>query len=221
MPAVSRRERPAKPALTLAGIIATAVGVLRAEGLDKVTMRRLAVELDTGAASLYVYVRNTAELHAAVLDELLGEVELSADGPWRERLVAILDSYSAVLFRYPSLARSALVTWPSGPHFLAVMEALLAALDDGLIPGDRAAWAVDLLLLHVTASAVEHSTRRENPGADDEWNALTATVRGASPERFPHLAALGQELMSGPGGARRSWAFDVLINGVLHTPRPR
>ena len=41
------------------------------------TMRRLADELDTGAASLYVYVRNTAELHAAVLDELLGSVELS------------------------------------------------------------------------------------------------------------------------------------------------
>jgi len=33
-------------------------------------------ELDTGAASLYVYVRNTAELHAAMLDELLGQVDL-------------------------------------------------------------------------------------------------------------------------------------------------
>ena len=45
---------------------------MQAEGLDRVTMRRLAQELDTGAASLYVYVRNTAELHAAMLEELLG-----------------------------------------------------------------------------------------------------------------------------------------------------
>lgn len=81
----SRRERPAKPALSRAGIIATAVALMRAEGLEKVTMRRLAQELDTGPASLYVYVRNTAELHAAVLDELLGSVDLGAaggDGDW-------------------------------------------------------------------------------------------------------------------------------------------
>src|SRR5580693_6527230 len=104
-PAGSRRERPAKPALTRAGIVAAALAVMRAEGLDRVTMRRLAQELDTGAASLYVYVSNTAELHAAVLDELLGELDLSpatvgseADGDWRDRLVQILDSYTVLLF---------------------------------------------------------------------------------------------------------------------------
>ena len=70
----SRRERPAKPALTRAGIVAAAVEVMRSEGLERVTMRRLAQELDTGPASLYVYVANTAELHAAVLDELLGDL---------------------------------------------------------------------------------------------------------------------------------------------------
>src|SRR6267154_655953 len=68
-PVVSRRERPAKPALTREGIVAAAVGVMQAEGLDRVTMRRLAQELDTGPASLYVYVRNTAELHAAMLEQ--------------------------------------------------------------------------------------------------------------------------------------------------------
>jgi len=216
----SRRERPAKPALTRAGIIATAVEVLRAEGLARVTMRRLAQELDTGAASLYVYVRNTAELHAAVLDELLGEVDLAPAGDWRARLVGILESYSNVLFEHPSLARSALVSWPSGPHFLAVLEALLAALDDGLVPADRAAWAVDLLLLHATATAAEHAGRGESLDADEEWDRLETAVQRVSPEKFPHLAALGLELMSGPGGGRRAWAFDVLINGVLHTPRP-
>jgi AcrR family transcriptional regulator len=54
---ISRRERPAKPALTREGIVATALEVMRAEGLDRVTMRRLATELDTGAASLYVCSR--------------------------------------------------------------------------------------------------------------------------------------------------------------------
>src|SRR5215469_12924657 len=87
-PIVSRRERPAKPALTREGIVTAAVGVMQAEGLDKVTMRRLAQELDTGAASLYVYVRNTAELHAAMLEQLLGQIDLSL----AEAILALLSA---------------------------------------------------------------------------------------------------------------------------------
>ena len=45
---VSRRERPAKAALTRAGIVAAAVEILQAEGLERVTMRRLAEKPDTG-----------------------------------------------------------------------------------------------------------------------------------------------------------------------------
>ena len=48
-----------------------ALRIMREEGLERVTMRRLAAELDTGPASLYVYLRNVAELHGAILDELL------------------------------------------------------------------------------------------------------------------------------------------------------
>lgn len=142
---------------------------MHAEGLTRVTMRRLAQELDTGPASLYVYVRNTAELHAAVLDDLLGGVDLgpaSADGDWRERLVEVLTSYTAVLFEHPGLARSALVARPSGERYLDLAEALLSLLDEGGVPGDRAAWAIDLLLQFATATAAEHSAgRRTRPTA--------------------------------------------------------
>lgn len=101
----SRRNRPAKPALTREGIVSTAVEILRSEGLQKLTMRRLALELDTGPASLYVYVQNTAELHAAVLDELLGVVDLAenSSGTWQARLERVLTSYTAILFDHPAL----------------------------------------------------------------------------------------------------------------------
>lgn len=110
---------------------------MRAEGLRRVTMRRLAQELDTGPASLYVYVRNTAELHAAVLDDLLGAVDLSpvrADGDWRDRLVRVLTSYTAVLFEHPGLARSALVARPSGERYLDLVEALLSCSTRAVSP---------------------------------------------------------------------------------------
>ncbi|MFI5614936.1 TetR/AcrR family transcriptional regulator [Amycolatopsis sp. NPDC051903] len=213
----SRRERPAKPALTRAGIIDAAVAVLRAEGLAKLTMRRLAQELDTGAASLYVYVRNTAALHAAVLDELLGEVDLDTKNTgWAERLEAVLTSYAAVLFRYPGLAQSALVARPSGENYLRLVDTLLGLLAEGDVPRDQAAWGVDLLLQHATATAAEHADERP----DEEWQAVFTAVRDASPDTHPHLAAARAELVSGAPEERLSWAFRALIAGIVHTPNP-
>ncbi|MCX4647738.1 TetR/AcrR family transcriptional regulator [Streptomyces sp. NBC_01446] len=219
----SRRERPAKPALTRDGIVATAVAIMRDEGLKRVTMRRLAQELDTGPASLYVYVRNTAELHAAILDELLGAVDLSpatTPGDWQDRLVRILSSYTAVLFEHPSLARSALVAMPSGEHYLDLLEALLALLSEGGIPDAQAAWGVDALLQYATSTAAEQSTRDRDEDTQGDWDALNTVLRDVSATTHPRLAALGDDLLSGPGEARLGWGLRVLINGMPHTPRP-
>ncbi len=70
----SRRQRPAKPALTRQGIVDAAVSIMQAEGLAKVTMRSVAAALDTGPASLYVYVRDVEDLHAQILDAQLAPV---------------------------------------------------------------------------------------------------------------------------------------------------
>ena len=187
----------------------------------------MAQELDTGAASLYVYVRNTDELHAAVLEELLGAVDLSpvtADGDWRDRLERVLTSYAAVLFEYPGLAQSAMVARPSGERYLNLIEALLALLDEGEVPEGQAAWGIDILLQFATASAAEHSApdprTRKDVAPDEEWAALANAVRNVSAETHPHLAAHGAGLLSGPGEARLAWGFRVLINGVLSTPIP-
>ena len=220
---ISRRERPAKPALTRPGIVEAALRVVRAEGLERVTMRRLAQELDTGPASLYVYVRNTAELHALILDELLSDVDLApvtATGDWRERLVGVLWSYTVILIGHSGLAQSALVTRPSGPGYLHLVEGVLALLDEGGVAPGRAAWAVDLLLHFATSTATEQGVRSRAIDAEDEEDRAEAALASLSPETFPHIAALSAHLFSGEGPERLTWGFQVLINGVLETPRP-
>ena len=221
-PVVSRRERPAKPALTREGIVSTAVNVMQAEGLDRVTMRRLAQELDTGPASLYVYLANTAELHAAMLEQLLGQVDLSpvtAPGDWRDRLMQILSSYTSILFEQPGLAQSVLVTRPSGPAYLSLVEAILALLSVGAVPPARAAWAVDILLHFATSTAAEQGTRHRAAGTEEEEDAVAAALREAPADSFPQIAALGAELMSGEGPDRLIWGFSVLISGITQIPR--
>jgi len=184
------------------------------------SLRKVASALDTGAASLYVYVANLDELHALVLDRVLGEVVTPPehDGDWRYRLKATLRSYSEALFRRPGLAQVALSTIPSGPNTLELTESLLDLLEQGGVEAGRAAWAVDLLLLHTSAFAAERDNRR----GDDEVATLhraQEALGSVSAEEHPHIHALGPELFSGHQ-SRYDWGLDVLINGVLNTPRP-
>jgi AcrR family transcriptional regulator len=215
----SRRERPAKPALTREGIIDAALLLMEQEGLQRVTMRRLAQALDTGPASLYVYVANTAELHAAILDRLLGRVDLTADpgADWRERLDGVLASYEHVLFAHPALAQSALTARAAGENYLALLESLLALLEAGGVPDRQAAWGVDLLLQRSTASAAEHSARREDTNAQRDWIQLRQALGTASPDTLPHVRAQADNLVSGTPAERRRWSIDTLLNGILAT----
>ncbi len=218
----SRRERPAKAALTRQGIVDVALTILKDEGLDKVTMRRIAAALDTGAASLYVYVRDTEDLHAQILDALLGSVSEAepTEGTWRQRLKQLLTRYMLVLFKYPDIARMAMSTQPSGPHYLSLVDALLALLREGSVADREAAWAVDLLLLFATATAVEHGTPRPARQTAGEESALALEIATSDATLYPQIARLSNELLSGTGADRFEWAVDVLLAGVSSIPTP-
>ena len=220
-PTRRRRERPTQPPLTRQSVIDAALAILRHEGLNKVTMRRIAATLDTGAASLYVYVRDTEDLHAQLLDALLGTVPIapSVGGTWRERLKALLTRYALVLFAYPTIARMTMTTHPSGPNYLALLDAILALLREGGVADRAAAWAVDALLLFATAIAAERGARKQPHGAD-EFSALAAAIRIADAGVYPQIARLGDELLSGEGPDRFQWGLDVFLSGVLTTRRP-
>lgn len=221
----SRRERPAKPALSREWIISQTIEIVRTEGLEKATMRRVAQALDTGPASLYVYVANTAELRAAVLDELLGSLLADADGPWMTRLQTVLHAYGEVLLAYPGLARSALTLRPTGPNTIALFDRVLGLLLEGGIPADRASWGADILIQHITASAAEHGM--PSPGDVDspvdreaEFGALAHAVRSANPDATPHVAAHADAILGGTPGARQAWAVSALVAGIAATPIP-
>lgn len=66
----------AKPALTRQAIVDSAMRIIDTEGLDAVSMRRIAQDLGTGAASLYAHVADKEELLDLVVDQIMGEMTL-------------------------------------------------------------------------------------------------------------------------------------------------
>jgi AcrR family transcriptional regulator len=219
MSPVSRRARPAKAPLSREVIVETGLRILDRDGLDALTMRRVAQELDTGAASLYVYVRNRDDLMTAMLDHVLGTVTPPADGDWRSRLTALIESASAAMARHEGLALVALGGIPSSPNALLLMDRMIAMLREGGLDDVTTAWGVDLLYLHITASAAEQSAY--NTMRADEGEYVTEIMKryAALPaDRYPMITAMREQLFLGGGDERFLWSLQVLVNGILNTP---
>jgi AcrR family transcriptional regulator len=218
----STRDRPAKAPLSEDVILDTALRILREEGLDAVTMRRLATELDTGPASLYVYISGRQELRNAMLDRVSGLLELEEPDParWREQIHRLANSVLKVMEAHPGIAEVAVANPPAGERSLRFAENLLALLRVGGVTDRDAAWACDILPLITTASAVETVVyQRRSADPEEEWEDVAARLGRAfdalPPEQFPNLTALRAELTSGDGDARFDFAIDVFLDGLV------
>ena len=79
-----------KPRFTREDIAATAVRIADAEGLDAISMRRLATELDAGTMTLYYYVQTKDELLTLMIDAIMGEaIHPLPTGTWRKAVTHI------------------------------------------------------------------------------------------------------------------------------------
>lgn len=221
----SRRDRPAKPALSREAIVAAALEIVRSEGIDALTMRRLAQALDTGPASLYVYVANRDELWDLVFDAAIGTIEVEPTQParWREQLRALVMRMVDTLSReYPGMARVAMARIPVGDNALRVTESMLSLLKAGDVSDQAAAYAADLISTYATAIAYEQTIRTagdDDPERDAREIARVEERFGAlSAERYPTMAALAPQMTSGDGLERFALGLDVIVNGLLATP---
>ena len=215
----SRRGGPVKQPLSRDIIVRATLDLLTQEGLDQVSLRKVAASLDTGPASLYAYVEDLQELYALVLDRALGDVETVGNPrrDWRQRLDALLHSYYQVLSRSLGLAQLALTMVAIGPNALRIVEVLLGLLEEAGIDKTTSAWAVDLISLYVTAIAAEHSHHRKL--SSQSFGSLSRALDAVSAADYPRVHAVREDFVTGGGPDRFTWAVDALIAGILETPR--
>ena len=111
-----------------AEITAAAVTIADREGLDAVSMRRVATELGTGAASLYRYVDNREDLLDLMIDATGAEYAFAAPtGDWLADLLDIGDQARAIMRRHPWLPSLLITRSVLGPNGLVLLEHVLKA----------------------------------------------------------------------------------------------
>lgn len=211
----STRDRPAKAPLSEEAVVDAALEILKSEGLDAVTMRRVAAALDTGAASLYVYVPNREGLLRAMQDRIFATVELEAPDParWRTQLHSLLARMHRALVAHPGIAATAMAEPPGTEAALQLVENLLGILLAGGLDAQDAAWAADIFALLVNYAAIEVGMRRTD--GREQADALYKTFTALPPERFPLITAHAAQLVAGDGEERFRVAIDVVTDGLL------
>jgi AcrR family transcriptional regulator len=119
-----------RPSLSTQRIAATAVGIADADGLDAITMRRLAAELGAAPMAAYRHVSGKDDVLELMVDLVYGEVDIPADATWRETMRALATGIRALVLRHPWLTRlsASQAEYELTPNRMALAERALAAL---------------------------------------------------------------------------------------------
>jgi AcrR family transcriptional regulator len=215
----STRDRPAKPPLSVEAVVDAALVILHSDGLEAVTMRRVATALDTGPSTLYVYVHGREGLQQAMLDRVIATVELEPPDParWRAQLHALLDRMHAALTAHPGIAAMTLADSPTTPAVLDLVENLMGILLAGGAGPQDAAWACDIFVLLATAAAREDDVRhrhRQDENRRQQADQLYKTFAGLPPDRFPLIVTHAAQMVTGDGQERFRFAIDTALDGM-------
>ena len=180
------RRSPSQPSgLSRERILDVALGIAAAEGVDALSMRRLAQELDVWPMSVYRYFQDKDALLDAMAAAVAGGVSPPArSGPWRERLHELLRGAERSIAASPGLADRL----PRGfltPDALRLSEAGLAILGDAGFAPERAARAWRALWSYTYGFA---TFRVESA------RSVRAAVAGLPEGDYPALASAGDHL---------------------------
>ncbi|UUU33051.1 TetR/AcrR family transcriptional regulator [Streptomyces sp. CA-210063] len=197
-----RPSRGPKPGLTLDRIVEAAVLVADAEGLEAVSMRRVATELGTGTMSLYRYVPGKAELLDLMLDRVQRPSENPddlGDGGWRSALEALGRATLALYQRHPWLLQVNQSRPLLGPSALDGMEKVLARIKSmGLTDPEliSAIIAVDGYVVGAARTQLYQREAERRTGLTDAefWQAHTPVIEEVMTSgRYPLLAGLSED----------------------------
>lgn len=216
------RRAPRQRALSREAIAQAALAIVDRDGLDALTMRAVAHQMGTGAASLYAHVASKEELLELVIERVIGEVELPGEPDpqrWQEQLKECARAIRAVFSRHRDLARASFARIPLGENGLRGTEWIIAVMRAGGVSDQVIAYACDLLPLYVVAVCYEESLYGSETSPEDMAQFIDGMrdyFASLPPDRFPNVVSLAGPLTAGDleGDERFEFGLDVLVRGI-------
>src|SRR6266702_208277 len=182
-------------ALTRERVVAEALAIIGAGGVDALSMRALAARLGVVPGALYRHVRSKEQLCDLVADGVLAEVDCQAGRTlgWAGQVKLLAGRLRTVLESHPGIAGLLKTRDPLGPHSLALAEAFLEALQPAGLPDRQTALAFSLIYDYTVGFALsDRSTVNEQRVQDPATRLRLHTfLRSLPGGQFPALVAIG------------------------------
>ncbi|MEU1312428.1 TetR/AcrR family transcriptional regulator [Streptomyces cinnamoneus] len=233
-PGRSPRDGRGRPGLSREQIVAEAIRLLDAEGIEGLSMRKLGTRLGAGAASLYRHVAGKDELIELVLNEVFAEFQVpAADDPaaWRGVVVESAHAMRTVILRHPWTATiiGGVGTVYFGQNIMRPSEDMLAVLETAGFSLREANSATATLVAYVVgmtaAEAAWLTTLTRKGVTEEEWNREMLPAAERAVESFPRLrelyasyaAAQGADGTGDPWRARDeefAYGLDRVLDGL-------
>jgi AcrR family transcriptional regulator len=196
------RQRPASRggAPSLADIVAAAVALADNDGIETLSLRRVATVLGSGTASFYRVLDSRAELLEHMIDEVLGQhLPSEPSGEWRSDLAAVARNRRAMLSAHPWLGAELSGRPAIGPNALTHHERALAAAAGYTDDPSAASSAIETVLAFVLGAvareSAEKQSERRSELTTEEWRISVAQYlqNALDTDRYPHLTRMVRE----------------------------
>lgn len=211
---------PAQRRLNRDELIATAMSAADAEGLDAVTVRRVAQQHDVTPMALYRHFADKDGLLDALAESVLADVRVPAadDRPWHAQMHDLLTRFLAAMRPHPNVTPLLFDRMLACEPGLVITERALTLLSQaGMDVEESAEAACQALNFLVTLVITEPGrTRDPDPAVQDEhMRAKRARLLSLDPARYPHLVAAAAPLTDCPSTeAYYGRGIDLIVTGM-------
>jgi AcrR family transcriptional regulator len=200
-------------------ILKAAVRFVDRNGIEALSMRRLAAELGVGAMSLYGYVPSKDALLKGIVETVLSSVEVPPDDviDWRERLKYILRSFRQVAHRHPCLTTLIPLDPPSTSSELRPIESGIKTLRDAGFDEQTVArafriaagYAIGYVSLELGGF---FGNKRKSPRRQSVMPTPALDL-----EAFPNLLAIATYLVDWDPDTEFEAGLDVILSGLAES----
>ncbi len=214
---VEVRRRPRADGLSLDRIMAAALDLLDREGLDALTMRRLADELLTTHTSLYRHVASRHELLVELVDHVLGGMRpppADEDGgdDWRRQAEWSAREFRRVLLEHPALVPLLTAGQLLGPNAMRGRDRGVRSLLAAGAGGELAVHAYLLVAHYVIGTALLDTGGAARTGL--ERTAMTRLFRALPADTYPTVLAHADLLNAPDGEAEFEFGLRTILDGI-------
>lgn len=194
----SKTAAPAREPLSRDRVLQAAIALADAEGMESLTMRRLARELGVEAMSLYHHVANKDDMLDGMVDIIFGEIGLPSGTEWKEAMRQRAISARAVLSRHRWAIGLLDSRTSPGPATLRHHDAVVGSMRRSGFSIPMAAHAYSLLDSYIYGFTLqEKSLPFESP--EEVAQMAEVFLRAVPADEYPYLAEMTVEHVLKPG----------------------